>query len=712
MLRSLRAWLERVPIPDPLRRAQAVTVQVLCFLAIAWALTSVGGFAVRGLLLENAFDVAVVMFGLVPTLSAAIVLLRSGRYGAGLYVGLAGIFVPIALLLVQGVEFSLPRIALVAIPLSAAALLLGRRALWIVFLGAAAVLAVAALRDAGHLGGPGPMHRAVVPLGLFAQAVTTYLVLAIVLDRFGGLLREALAQALRREADLKASEERFRLAFETSPDAMNLVRVSDGVYVAVNDAFVRLSGFAVEEMVGRTSAERDLWVDRTQRRSLMQRLAGGDPIQNVEAEFHRKDGSTFSGLLSAREVTISGTRYVLGIVRDVTDRKRSAQEREALHEQLRQAQKLEAIGRLAGGVAHDFNNVLTSILASAELVKEALGPDHPCREDVLQIDADARRAAELTGQLLSFARKHDAAPQVIRVEDRARSLERMLRRVMGASIAVETAFQAESWPVFIDPGQVEQVILNLAVNARDAMPSGGRLRIVTENVTIPAGSARPGEPAPGDYVLLSVADSGTGMTPEVLAHAFEPFFTTKGSHGTGLGLATCFGIVTQAGGTIAVESTAEAGTRFRIYLPRAAAVVATSGKPQALDLHGSERILVVEDDATVRRLATRSLQQLGYEVVDAGSASEAHAKLAHEPGRVDCLVMDVQLPDGEGRPAAERILTGRGRVPVLFVSGSPDALGSGDPSSEFLAKPYTPIDLARRLRALLARAHRPGESAA
>ncbi len=710
MLRWLRAWLERVPIDEPVQRQQAVTVQILCLFAIAWIAATLAPIAYRGQVRANAFDFAVLGLGLVPALAVAVVLVRRGRYRAGLYTALGGILAPILLLLAQGLEFSAARIAIAAIPLAAAALLLGRRLLWGVFLGCVAAFAVAALRDAGSLGGP-TVGRAAAPLGLFTQTVLTYLALVVVLDRFGGLFHDALARALKREADLKASEERFRVAFVTSPDSMNLSRLSDGVYVEVNDAFVRLSGFAREEMVGRTSAERDLWVDRGQRASLMERVAGGKPVTNVEAEFRRKNGEVFTGLLSARVVTIGGARYLLGIVRDITERRRAEREHEALQEQFRQAQKLEAIGRLASGVSHDFNNVLTSILASTQLVKSARPSDHPCLPDLQQIDADACRAAELTRQLLSFARRYDAAPQVIRVEDRARSLEKMLRRVMGANIAVETAFAREGWPVFVDPGQVEQVILNLAVNARDAMPSGGRLRIATENVVVHPGPARPGEPAPGDYLLLSVVDSGSGMSPEVLAHAFEPFFTTKGSQGTGLGLATCFGIVAQAGGTIAVESAPGAGTRFRIHLPRAAAVVARAGEPQALDLHGAGTILLVEDDATVRRPAVRSLQQLGYQVIDAASASEAQAKLSREPKPVDALVMDVQLPDGEGRSAASRILGGQVGAPVLFVSGSLEAPavepGGGGPATDFLAKPYTPIDLARKLRALLERARRP-----
>ena len=833
MYPRLRAWLERVPLTDAVRRQQAVTLQILCFAALGWASATLLGIWRQGLFPAHWFECVVIALAL-PGFVTAIALIRTGRERAGRYTGVASISIAIALLLVQGLEYSLSRFAFVGVCLAAAGLLLGRRALWLVFLGSTVAVTVAALRDAGLLGGPWSMQRAPVPLGPFTQALFILTTSTVVLDRFGVLLRETLEKSLRREADLnssedrfrtlsslgtegvmvqsdgvileanetfarmaavaapsvlighegldlvpftpasremvreriqfgrdepyeielrrpdgttwpaevsarsilyggrparlvvmrdisqrraieaerarreaelRTSEERFRLVFETSPDAMNLVRVSDGIYVEVNDAFARVTGYGREEMVGRTSAERNLWVDRGQRDWLMGHLLSGEPLNNVEAEFRRKDGSVIHGLLSARAVSIAGTRYLLGIVRDVTDQRRAAREREALQEQLRQAQKLEAIGRLAGGVAHDFNNVLTSIRASVALVEEALSTDHPCLADVRQIGADAHRAAELTRQLLAFARKQETAPQVVRVEDRARSVKMMLQRVVGASIIIETPFAAESWPVFVDPGQLDQVILNLSVNARDAMPSGGRLTIATENVTAAAGDNLVGDPAPGEYVLLTVSDTGIGMPPEVVAHAFEPFFSTKGDQGTGLGLAICYGIITQAGGKIAIQTALGAGTRVHIYLPRAVVVLASAGEQQAVSLHGSETILLVDDDERMRRLATGSLEHLGYTVIAAGSASEAQAKFAAQAKDIDCLVMDLKVPDGEGRSAAARILDGRPDVSILFVSGSAEPLcaagrESGDGCS-FLAKAYTPIDLARGVRALL-----------
>jgi PAS domain S-box-containing protein len=707
MLQRFWSWLEQVPLADPAERRTAATVQVLSVVGTCWAVLTFVISAQRGLLTTHPRDMA--LLGLVaPMLLGALWLLRAGRYRAGLSAAVAGMFFPISGFIVPGLVYGAPRITLLFIPLATASLLLGRRALLLVLLGSLATLAIAWLRDAGHLGGPGPSVAGPIPIGLFGQATLALLCMAIVLDRFGGLLHDTLTRALRREADLVTTEERFRIAFATSPDAMNIVRVRDGVYVEVNDAFVRLTGWTADEMVGHTAEERELWVDREQRAALRERLLGGEPAINVEASFRRKDGATVLGLISARAVEIGGVLHLLVAVRDVTNQRREEQERQALVEQLRHAQKLEAIGRLTGGVAHDFNNVLTSILSSAQLVKEALPAECPARADVVQIESDARRAAELTRQLLAIARRHEDAPQVFRIEDRARSLEKLLRRVMGASISVETRLADAGWSVFVDPGQVEQVILNLAVNARDAMAAGGRLTIVTENVAVHAAPARPGDPLPGEYVLVTVADTGAGMPPEVLARAFEPFFSTKGEHGTGLGLATCAEIVRQAGGSIAVESTPGRGTSFRIYLPRAAATAGPPEAPTAHDLHGEETILLVEDDTGVRRIAARALAQLGYEVLDAASASEGHAKESRHPGRIDALVLDVELPDGSGPELAERIQARRGQLPVLLVSGSPDAAARRNPGFEFLPKPYAPIDLARRLRLLLDAARAPG----
>jgi two-component system cell cycle sensor histidine kinase/response regulator CckA len=700
VIRRIWSWLEDVPIPDPVERRTAAVVQALSLIGFAWAAATVALSFWPG---TPAPVADLLVFGTMVALALLVAfwLLRSGRYGAGLWTAVGGIFFPLAGFILPGFSRGASRVPLLFIPIVLASLLVGRRALVATAVGTVAVLGVAALRDRGFLGGPGSLEPAPIPIGAFAQGALTVLCLAIIVDWFASLLRQALARSLAREVELRATEERFRLAFATSPDLMNIVRMTDGVYVEVNDAFTRLTGWTAQEMVGHTSAERELWVDRDHRAAILERITRGESVTDVELTYQRKDGTHRLGRFSARQVPIGGVPHLIGILRDVTDQRREAQEHQALLEELRHAQKMEAFGRLTGGVAHDFNNILTSMLVSAQLVKMELPAGHPARADVEEFESDARRAAELTRQILSLIRKHDDAPQLLRIEERAGSLEKLLRRVMGASIQVETRFEKEGWPVFVDPGQVEQIILNLAVNARDAMPAGGTLTISTANVGRAAGPGGDG-PAGGDFVQITVADTGTGMTPEVLAKAFSPFFTTKGEKGTGLGLATCSEIVRAAGGTISVESSPGLGTRVNILLPRAAA---TAGPPEAsrrLEIHGEETILLVEDDASVRRQAARVLGQLGYAVLDAASASEARAKATRHEGPIHCLVVDYELPDGSGPEVAARIVDGGRPIPTLVVSGSPDgARASQAAGLAFMPKPYAPIDLARRIRLLL-----------
>ena len=515
---------------------------------------------------------------------------------------------------------------------------------------------------------------------------------------------------------LRESEERLRVAFTMSPDAVNITRLEDGVYIAVNESFSRLSGWQESEVLGRTSAEIGLWADRSHRASLLEAVRAGSVVDDVEIAFRRKDGTTGTGLLSTRVVSIGGKPCLLTVTRDITDRKRAEEERAALEAQLRQVQKMEAIGRLAGGVAHDFNNILTSILSTAELMKGELAPGHPCRADAEQIEEDALRASELTRQLLAFARRQMVAPKAVRVDERASGMEKMLCRVLGENVILVTEFAEDCWPVLIDPGQLEQVIVNLAVNARDAMPDGGRLTISAENVRV-ATDERCGELSPGDYVLMTVSDSGGGMSSEVLTRIFEPFFTTKGARGVGLGLATCYGIVRQAGGEVLVESTPGAGSRFHVYLPRAAAAAAEPEREdKAQDARGSETLLIVEDDAHVRSVAVRTLSELGYSILEASGAREAQVRADAHLGPIDMVVMDVVLPDGNGRDAAKVLCSRRPGLSVLFVSGYAEDLlvhkGVAARGLHFLPKPYTPRDLASAVRRALDSSKAGGKASA
>jgi signal transduction histidine kinase len=379
-------------------------------------------------------------------------------------------------------------------------------------------------------------------------------------------------------------------------------------------------------------------------------------------------------------------------------------ERVQLQRDLAQAQKLEAIGRLAGGVAHDFNNVLTAILGSAELLMLDTPRGASTREEVEIIRDAATRAQELIRQLLAFSARQVLQPAVIDLNALVKNLGRMLRRLIGEDLALATELAPDLGAVRADAGQVEQVLVNLAVNARDAMPEGGALTIRTMNVDMPASADLPD----GRYVLVEVADTGIGMDAATLARVFEPFFTTKErGKGTGLGLATVYGIVRQSGGQITVTSTPGAGAVFRIHLPRVDAPVdaAREVRPVTAPAAGNETILVAEDERMVRVLIRKVLEQAGYTVLVAGGGAEALQLAERHAGRIHLLVTDIVMPEMNGRELARRLVEGRPDTKVLYLSGyADDAVerhGVLDPGTAFMQKPFTPSELARRVREVL-----------
>jgi signal transduction histidine kinase len=379
-------------------------------------------------------------------------------------------------------------------------------------------------------------------------------------------------------------------------------------------------------------------------------------------------------------------------------------ERVQLQRDLAQAQKLEAIGRLAGGVAHDFNNVLTAILGSAELLLLDTPEGASAREEVEIIRDAAQRAQELIRQLLAFSARQVLQPAVTDLNDLIKNLSRMLRRLIGEDLALATELADALGAVRVDPGQVEQVLVNLAVNARDAMPDGGRLTIRTENVEM----TDSGDLPDGRYVLVEVVDTGSGMDAATLARVFEPFFTTKArGKGTGLGLATVYGIVRQSGGQVAVSSTLGTGTTFRIHLPRVDAPVEPSrtAPPVAVPAAGTETVLVAEDEQIVRVLIRKVLEQAGYTVLLAGGGAEALQLAERHTGPIHLLVTDVVMPGMNGRELARRLLERRPDTKVLYVSGYADVAverhGVLDPGTAFMQKPFSPSALARRVRDVL-----------
>jgi PAS domain S-box-containing protein len=514
---------------------------------------------------------------------------------------------------------------------------------------------------------------------------------------------------VERTEHLRESEERFRIAFETSPDSINLNRVADGVYVAVNEGFTRMTGWTEADVVGRSSVTLGIWADPADRARLVEALEREGFIENLEAQFRRKDGSVLVGLMSARRIDLQGEALLLSITRDVSAWKAAEEERDRLRVQFQQAQRLESIGRLAGGVAHDFNNLLTVILASGEALRDQLGEaGTPC-DDVEQIATAAGRARDLTRQLLAFARRQVIAPVPLDLGEVVRRSEKLLRRVLGEDIALAVELEEGLWPVLCDPAQLEQVILNLVVNARDAMPEGGTLAIAARNAEEAFPVAPPPDGRPGQWVRLSVRDSGGGMTAEVKAHLFEPFFTTKAAgKGTGLGLATVDGIVAQSGGHIEVESAPGRGTAFHVYLPRATDAPAEAPPRTAAAARarsGEETILVVEDDPLVRNVTLRALRGAGYRVLVAASGNEAVSLVEGHTGRLDLVVSDVVMPGLSGPQAVEALRRLRPGLRALYLSGHPqDAIadrGVLELGVEFLPKPFTAAGLLDRVRALL-----------
>jgi two-component system cell cycle sensor histidine kinase/response regulator CckA len=514
----------------------------------------------------------------------------------------------------------------------------------------------------------------------------------------GGFAMDITERKRAEEAE-RRNEQRFRDLFQSSPDAIFVEDLSGNV-LDVNPAACRLHGVPCEDLIGKNVIDLVPADKCSEVLREFPKLVRGE-LSQIEGESLASDGRVIPIAINAGRIEYQGKPALLLHVRDMSEHKR-------LQEQFLQAQKMEAIGRLAGGVAHDFNNLLTAILGYNELMLIGLAESDPLRRSGEEVRRAAERAAKLTRQLLAFSRKQTLLPRVLDLNATVSDIEKMLHRLIGDDVTLATYRAPEVACVKADPGQIEQVIVNLAVNARDAMPNGGKLTIRVENVFVPADDKT--EAPKGVQVLLTVSDTGMGMTDAVKRRIFEPFFTTKEpGRGTGLGLATCYGIVKQSGGRILCQSETGSGTIFSVYLPRVKdEPERLAGDEALLPLpRGNETILVVEDSPGIRELSIGVLRSLDYSVLEAENGQQA-LQIIEERGadKIDLVVTDVMMPEMGGKELAERFREKQPDAKVLFNSGSiehdPALHGAiQETGTAFLHKPFTPTDLARKVREVL-----------
>ena len=528
-----------------------------------------------------------------------------------------------------------------------------------------------------------------------------YLIKPVQPDHLLATLERAGERSYRRRAEegKRESEERMRQIFAHVSDALFIVDDS-GVIVDANPAATSLTGGKLEDLRGTRLSDVLPEVD-----SLV------DDPSDVRSRLATSAGSRSA----TRVLDIQSARFAPGVrvytVRDLTKQRQ-------LEEELAQSRKMDAIGQLAGGVAHDFNNLLTVIMSYSSLLLGDIEATDPRRQDVQEISDAAERAAALTGQLLAFSRKQVMHTRPISVNTVVTGLEKMLRRLIGEDIELVISLGDQLHLVSADPGQLEQVVINLAVNARDAMPNGGKLRITTSNAVLPPDSrGKRAEASLNGHVMLSVVDTGVGMTREIQQRVFEPFFTTKEQgKGTGLGLATVYGIVTQSGGEVRLTSEPMKGTTFQIFFP--ALATAAESLPSVAENQtvprGDETVLIVEDDASLRALAARVLESSGYKVLLARNGIEALAIAAGHQGRIDLVASDVVMPEMSGRPLVEKLAETRSETKVLFMSGYTDddvmRRGVLDGRTAFIQKPFTATQFATKVRDVLDQPRRSGAS--
>ncbi|MBN2340998.1 MAG: PAS domain S-box protein [Deltaproteobacteria bacterium] len=534
-------------------------------------------------------------------------------------------------------------------------------------------------------------------------------------------------------SSLQMMEERFRLAFHINPDSININRISDGVYLDINEGFTELTGYTREEVIGRSSLEINIWNHPADRARLVKQLSSEGYVKNLEAEFVMKDGSVHVGLMSARILEVDNEQCILSITRTIEDLKAAEREKARLETELAQAHKMEAIGRLAGGIAHDLNNQLVPILGYSEMLLLDSDASTVSHKRLSAVVKAAEGARDMVQQLLAFSRKQTLAYQNVELNDLLREFKTLLHRTIREDVEIKLSLSASSARICADPGQIKQVIMNLVVNAADAMPSGGVVHIETSRATVEAQNI-PYELkiSPGSYVVVVVRDTGMGMDEAIRQQIFEPFFSTKGEQGTGLGLATVYGIVRQHNGDIYVSSELGRGATFTIFLPTAGQCESAAQRTAAERVArvGTETICLVEDNEMVRDLTREILETYGYRVLTADSGAAALKMLDKEsdidllltdiimPGMngrelkmldkesdIDLLLTDIIMPGMNGRELYTALSTRFPQMKVLYMSGHSDDIISHqndiDLDQSFIQKPFTADNMAAKIRSIL-----------
>lgn len=506
----------------------------------------------------------------------------------------------------------------------------------------------------------------------------------------------------RRMRGLKESEGTYSQIFRRSPEIVAVAALPEGRFLDINDAFLRLTGFSREDVLGRTGRELGLFKDPRTRERMDAVLKQGQTVRNEEILLETRSGKVVTGLCSTERIEVDGAPCVLWSASDITERKH-------LEQRLIQSQRLEAVGQLAGGIAHDFNNLLTIIQGHAERLLGEFPQGDPCRESVEGILRAGGRAADLTRQILAFSRQQIMQPEILSLSAALRECEDRIRDVLGDRVSLGLRLSPANDRIRIDPGQLEKILVTLVAHVRDSLPEGGRLIIRTSRATIGSTPGPvPSEPAPGRYVVLELEDTGKGIPSDLLPHVFEPFFAAgdPGS-GNGLGLATVYGTVKQSGGHIEVESREGFGAMFRVFFPLATEMAIGKARPSAPPSlkTGKETILLAEDEKDVCSVLNRALLAYGYQVLAASDPEIALNMAREHNGKIHLLVTDMAMPGLDGTELACRVRRQRPETKVLFISGYTSqtlaAKGLLQPGTAFLQKPFSTRLLAAKIREVL-----------